>query len=274
MKRPIGVIDSGVGGLTVAKEIMLLLPEENIIYLGDNARCPYGSRTEQEIVEFTSEIVNYLLLQNIKALVIACNTITAYALQILQKKLSIPVLGVIRPGARTAIGETRTKHIGVIGTEATIRSKAYENELLVMDAHVKSTNVACPLFVPLVESGYFQEDKVDSIVQSSLQEIRSDKNIDTLILGCTHFPLLEDSIHRVLGKSIKLISPSKETARDLKLVLTETNLLNNQEKLARYTFITTGGLKNFKFLMDKILPSPLLENRQINIEQLSLTNIK
>lgn len=274
MKRPIGVIDSGVGGLTVAKEIMLLLPEENIIYLGDNARCPYGSRTEQEIVEFTSEIVNYLLLQNIKALVIACNTITAYALQILQKKLSIPVLGVIRPGARTAIGETRTKHIGVIGTEATIRSKAYENELLVMDAHVKSTNVACPLFVPLVESGYFQEDKVDSIVQSSLQEIRSDKNIDTLILGCTHFPLLEDSIHRVLGKSIKLISPSKETARDLKLVLTETNLLNDQEKLARYTFITTGGLKNFKFLMDKILPSPLLENRQINIEQLSLTNIK
>lgn len=274
MKRPIGVIDSGVGGLTVAKEIMLLLPGENIIYLGDNARCPYGSRTEQEIVEFTLEIVNYLLVQNIKALVIACNTITAYALQILRKKLSIPVLGVIQPGARTALSETKTNHLGVIGTEATIRSKAYENALLAMDARVKSTNLACPQFVPLVESGDFQGDEVDSIVQSSLQEIRSDKNIDTLILACTHFPLLEESIHRVLGKSIKLISPSKETARDLKLVLTETNLLNDQEELVNYTFLTTGELEKFKFLLDKILPSEILGNRQINIEQLSLTHIK
>lgn len=273
MKRAIGVIDSGVGGLTVAKEIIKLLPKENLLYFGDTARVPYGDRSKEEIIQFTLEIVDYLVLQNIKALVIACNTITAYALDLLKEKLSIPVIGVIQPGARTAFRKTSSKHIAVIGTEATINSKAYEKSLLKIDSNIETTSVACPLFVPYVEKGIFAGEEIDAVVQSSLTEIVNKPSIDSLVLACTHFPLLENSIQRAVGDSITLISPSVETARDLKLVLTETDLLNKETASPHYTFITTGKLKNFKDLIEKIMLDVIDINNKVKIKKLGLMNI-
>lgn len=273
MRRPIGVIDSGVGGLTVAKEIMNLLPKENLIYFGDTARVPYGPRSEQEIIQFTLEIVDYLLLQNIKALVIACNTITAYTINLLREKLSIPVIGVIKAGARTALRETKSKHIAVIATEATIQSQAYEKHLSAADQEVKTRGLACPLFVPYVEKGIFDGEEIEAVVRTSLTEIKDSPTIDSIILGCTHFPLLEKTIQKTVGDSIKLISPSKETARDLKLVLRERELLNRQKGHPNYSLITTGDLKSFKNLIEKILPNLRTSHKKVKVQRLSLMNI-
>lgn len=270
----IGIIDSGVGGLTVATEVIQQLPNEHIIYLGDNARCPYGSRTKKEIIEYTFEIVDYLLHQNIKALVIACNTMTAYTLDLLKEKLSIPVIGVIQPGARAAVKQNNSQTIGVIGTEATISSNAYPETLHTLNPEIKVISAACPLFVPYVERGIFEGDLIDEIVSSSLIDIKNKSDLDTLILGCTHFPLLKKSIQKVLGNTVKIISPSQETAQDLKAILREKGKLLTEKKTPTYTFYTTGELKNFEKLIKLIFPEKLFKSRHIYIEHLSLVNIK
>lgn len=265
MRNPIGIIDSGVGGLTVAKEVMRQLPNESIVYLGDGARCPYGPRPVHEVKKFTWELTNYVLKFDIKMLIIACNTATAVVLEDLKKELPIPVLGVIHPGARAAIKNSRKYHIGVIGTEGTISSKAYEYALKTIRSNVQVNGIACPKFVPLVESGVLQGPIAERIVHESLYPLKK-TNIDTLILGCTHYPLLEPLIKSELGESIKIISSGEETAREASAILDHLKLLNVDNSHVNHHFYTTGS----KILFEKIAKS-WLPCKELNIETISIS---
>lgn len=253
MDQAIGVIDSGVGGLTVVKELMRQLPKEKLIYLGDTKRCPYGPRVDQEIIKFTWEMVDFLLNKNIKALVVACNTATAFTLPQLQNELNIPVIGVIQPGARAAIKATRNKNIGVIGTEGTIRSKAYVNALHDINSEIHVNSRACPLFVPIVEQGIFTGKQVEDVVKQSLEPIKQNNDIDTLILGCTHYPLIKDTIQKVIGKQVTLVSSSEETAREVSAILEMKHLLYKGNRTVKHNFYTTGNLEFFSKMSNAII---------------------
>lgn len=246
MERPIGVIDSGVGGLTVAQELMRQLPNEQLIYLGDTLRCPYGSRTKDEIIQFTWEMVHFLLEKDIKMLVIACNTATAYTLKSLQQQLPIPVIGVIKPGARAAIKATKNNVVGVIGTEATVSSKAYETALKQIKPEITVESLACPLFVPMVEKGVLSGKEAEQVVKYSLKSLIKNNRMDTLVLGCTHYPLLKETIQLVIGDDLTIISSSDETARETSTILEVHNLLATRPRQDDHIFYTTGELEIFK----------------------------
>ncbi|RLL47938.1 glutamate racemase [Oceanobacillus piezotolerans] len=268
MNRAIGVIDSGVGGLTVAHELMRQLPKEKLIYLGDTARCPYGPRTEQEVKQFTWEMVSYLLEKNIKMLVIACNTATAFTLKDLQERLDIPVIGVIKPGARAAIKFTRNDQVGVIGTEGTIRSKAYSNALRKIKAKLQVYPLACPLFVPMVEKGILSGSHAKEVVEETLQPLIGN-GMDTLILGCTHYPLLKDTIQEVVGDGVTVISSSEETARETSTILEVHDLLYNGDRNPTHQFYATGELKTFKKIANSIFKEG--NDSFYEIEKVSIT---
>jgi len=256
LERPIGVIDSGVGGLTVAKEMMRQLPKERIIYLGDTARCPYGPRPEEEIRQFTWEMTNYLLQYDIKMLVIACNTATAVVLEEIRAKLPIPVIGVVHPGARAALKVTKNEHIGVIGTVGTVKSGAYEKALKSINSQVQVESLACPKFVPLVESGVFDGAEAKQIVAESLEPLKS-SDIDVLILGCTHYPLLSPLIHEYMGKKVKLICSGDETAREVSAILHHSGLLNTGERRDDHLFLTTGPKELFQKIASQWFGKPV-----------------
>ena len=245
MKQPIGIIDSGVGGLTVAKEVMRQLPYEQVIYLGDNARCPYGPRTKEEVKKFTWEITNFLLDKNIKMLIIACNTATAAAMEDIKEKLSIPVLGVIQPGARAAIKHSTNLKIGVLGTEGTVKSRAYTEALKMINEQVSVTSLACPKFVPIVESGQYNSSVAKKVVAETLRPLKN-KGLDTIILGCTHYPLLEQVISSTVGKKVKVISSGDETAREASALLEYHSLLNTSKEKPTHQFYTTGSKDIFQ----------------------------
>ncbi|AXI09616.1 glutamate racemase [Oceanobacillus sp. 143] len=252
MNQAIGVIDSGVGGLTVAHELMRQLPKEKLIYLGDTARCPYGPRSKEEVQQFTWEMVEFLLSKNIKMLVIACNTATAFTLKDLQEKLDIPVIGVIQPGARAAIKVTNNTHIGVIGTEGTIKSKAYKEALQKINEGIHVYPLACPLFVPLVEKGITAGPEAQEVVAKSLASMKQFKQMDTLILGCTHYPLLKDTIQHVIGEQVTIISSSEETARETSTILDVHYLLNKEDQIPVHQIYTTGELAMFNKIAKSI----------------------
>ncbi|MEH7354298.1 glutamate racemase [Neobacillus drentensis] len=256
MKQSIGVIDSGVGGLTVAKEIMRQLPNEKIIYLGDTARCPYGPRTRQEVKRFTWEMTTFLLEKNIKMLVIACNTATAAALDEIRKELSIPVLGVINPGARAAIKRTKNYRVGIIGTIGTVKSGAYEKALKSLNSRLFVTSHACPKFVPLVESGEYSGPIAEKIVDEALKPLL-DHNLDTLILGCTHYPLLEPLIKNLMGEAVKVISSGDETAREISAILQYNGQLDTCETEPEHEFYTTGSKRLFSKIASQWMGIPI-----------------
>src|SRR5213079_1289741 len=191
--RPIGVFDSGIGGLTVVKALRDLLPNENIFYLGDTARVPYGPKSPETVQRYGMELAEMLMRKNAKVLVVACNTVSSVALPLLIKKFSVPVIGVIEPGARAALQATRNQHIGVSGTRATIRSGAYEKTLRAADNNGRVSSRACPLLVPLIEEGLLDDDVTDRMIVRYLEPLLAARN-DTLVLGCTHYPLLPDAI--------------------------------------------------------------------------------
>src|SRR5216117_4020787 len=211
-QRPIGVFDSGIGGLTVVKALRDLLPNENIVYLGDTARVPYGAKSPETVQRYAVELAGILTQKNAKALVVACNTVSSVALPLLTKKFSVPVIGVIEPGARAALQATRNRHIGVIGTRATIRSGAYERALRAADNNVRVSSRACPLLVPLIEEGLLDDDVTDQMSMRYLEPILAD-GIDTLVLGCTHYPLLTDAIGRMLKRQVMLVDSAQNCAR-------------------------------------------------------------
>jgi len=237
-EQAIGILDSGVGGLTVAREVMRQLPRETILYVGDTLRCPYGPRSAEEVRRFTMEIIRFLQKFPLKAILIACNTATAVALKDVRDVLSIPVLGVIEPGARAAIKVTQTHRIGVIGTQGTIHSRAYEKALRRIHPQLTVYSLACPPFVPLVESGDRSSPFAEKVVEETLKPLKG-TNIDTLILGCTHYPLLYDPISKVMGNEVSIISSAEETAAELSTILQHQNLLSTNEH-PEHRFYTTG----------------------------------
>lgn len=249
---PIGVIDSGVGGLTVAKEIMRLLPNEKVLYIGDNARCPYGPRSQSEVRKYTWQMARALMNKNIKLLVIACNTATAAALDSLQKKLPIPVIGVIFPGARAAMKVSVTKEIAVLGTEGTVRSGAYENALKSLMSSCHVVQLACPKFVPLVESDEYEGDFARRMVQETLGQLDS-KSFDTAILGCTHYPLLQSFIEEKFGPSVTVLSSASETAKDVENHLRFQRMLADTKRLPVHEFYTSGSTAIFRTIIEKWL---------------------
>lgn len=242
--RPIGVFDSGIGGLSVAAAIAEALPSEQIYYFGDTARCPYGDRTPTEVAQFSTQVFEFLRLLDIKLFVIACNTATAVALTMLRDRAEeMPVLGVIEPGARAAVRNTAAHRIGVIGTAVTVGSGAYANEIRRHDASAQVQSVACPAFVPLVEAGELDGDHVERVVQSSLSDLVQGC-VDTLILGCTHYPLLAAPIQRAMGDKVRLISSAAETAAEVAGVLKHRGLLRVPDRvLTRPThrYFATGS---------------------------------
>jgi len=244
LKQPIGIIDSGVGGLTVVKEVMRQLPNETIYYVGDTARCPYGPRPVEEVKAFTWEMTNFLLKHNIKMLVIACNTATAVVLDEIRSIVKIPVLGVIYPGARAALKVTKDFKIGVLGTIGTIKSGAYEKALRSINRRVQVTSLACPKFVPLVESGEYYGPLAERIVFESLEPIKN-AEMDVLILGCTHYPLLQKLIKKAMGEHIQIISSGEETAREVSTILYFHDIFTDACTPPKHKFFTTGSDKIF-----------------------------
>ncbi|WP_163537940.1 glutamate racemase [Gracilibacillus sp. YIM 98692] len=253
MDKPIGVIDSGVGGLTVASELMRQLPKESFIYVGDTERCPYGPRPKTEVMQYTGEMVRFLLAEDIKMLVIACNTATAYTLRELRQELDIPVVGVIQPGARAAITNTRTSEVGVIGTEGTITSKAYTKTLKLINEEIIVHDLACPRFVPLVEKGRVTGSEAYDAIYETLEPLKRIREMDTLILGCTHYPMIMDLIQEVMGSSITIISSGEETAREVSTILSYKKKLYRGDKQPNYQFYTTGDANIFKQIASRWL---------------------
>jgi len=266
---PIGVFDSGVGGLTVVREIMRQIPNEKIIYFGDTARVPYGSKSKDTVTRFSRQIVRFLQTHNVKTIVIACNTASAYALEDLEREIDIPVIGVVKPGAKVASEVTRNGKIGVIATEATIGSKIYSQYITEINKDVTIFGKACPLFVPLVEEGLWQDPVTDEIARRYLAEL-IDIDIDTLILGCTHYPLIRSTVAKIMGEDVTLVNPAYETARELKELLKEKGLLNEKQPALgenQYRFFVSEGAEKFKRFANSIIKYGILSAKTINIEE-------
>jgi glutamate racemase len=242
--RPIGVFDSGIGGLTVVSALRALLPNESIFYLGDTARLPYGGKSETTVQRYSLEIATMLLEEKAKTVVVACNTASALALALLEKSLPVTVTGVILPGARAAIGRTRTGHVGVIGTRATIKSGAYERALRALNPDVRVTTRACPLLVPLIEEGWLQSTITDEIIMQYLGPL-VEEGIDTLVLGCTHYPLLRDAIARLLGEGITLVDSAENCAGAVRELLLRENLCAPETNGGKLQVALTDPPDNF-----------------------------
>ena len=265
---PIGVFDSGVGGLTVAREIMRNLPNEDIVYFGDTARVPYGSKSKDNIIRYSRQIINFLKTKGVKAIVIACNTASALALEEMKKEFDLPIIGVVEPGARAALAVTKTQKVGVIGTEATVRSSMYEKIIQAAKPEAEVVAKACPLFVPLVEEGFKKHPVTEQIIDYYLASFK-ETDIDALILGCTHYPLLRSKIREYVGEKIELINPAYETAMDLKHLLKELDMENPDIKgdHGSYSFYVSDAADKFKQFANSILPYDIETTRQINIEE-------
>lgn len=267
--RPIGVFDSGVGGLTVAREIMRQLPNERIVYFGDTARVPYGSKSRETITKYSRQIVRFLQTQEVKAIVVACNSASAYALDVLEQEVDIPIIGVIKPGAKTAIKATENGKIGVIATEATIGSGIYSRYIKENDVRAIVLGKACPLFVPLVEEGLWEDPVTDEIARRYLTEL-IDVGIDTLILGCTHYPMIRSTIGRIMGDGVTLVNPAYETARELKELLREQGLESGHRPelgTELYRFFVSDAADKFQKFANSILTYGILSAKLINIDE-------
>ncbi len=265
---PIGVFDSGVGGLTVAREIMRQIPNEKIVYFGDTARVPYGSKSRDTVTRYSRQIVRFLQAQRVKAIVVACNTASAYALDELEREIDIPILGVVKPGAKVAAESTGNGKIGVIGTEGTINSRIYATYIKQIDEGIEVIGKACPLLVPLVEEGLLKDPVTDEIAMRYLSELK-DLDIDTLILGCTHYPLIRSTIGRIMGERVTLVNPAYETARELKELLKAEGLLNQKEMGLgenKYRFFVSDSAEKFKQFATSILKYGILSAKIVNIE--------
>lgn len=250
---PIGIFDSGLGGLTVMKAVMKVLPKEDIVYFGDTARVPYGTKSPASITKFSVQNARVLLDQGVKAIVVACNSSSSYAMDVLRKNFSVPIIGVIEPGVRKALAMTRNGRLGVVATQATVSSHAYRRQMLQIRKDADVFEQACPLFVPLVEEGWTAKDVTARIAQEYLKGLKT-KKIDTLILGCTHYPLLKGVLRRVMGKSVRLVDSACEVAVGLKRLLQEQGLMaQSRRRNPRYDFFVSDEPQHFQKLARRFL---------------------
>ncbi|UCE64970.1 MAG: glutamate racemase [Candidatus Zixiibacteriota bacterium] len=250
--KAIGIFDSGIGGLTVVAEIIKQLPNENVIYFGDTGRYPYGPRSREIIRKFSKQNVNFLLEKGVKFIIIACNTASAFALEYVRKMYTVPMIGVVKPGSEAAARLTGNGRIGVIGTEGTIVSSSYQKELKKLNGSLKISAKPCPLFVSLAEEGYIDKPAARLIARDYLSEIKQ-KKIDTLVLGCTHYPLLKKVIGNVMGGKVTLVDSAEQTASAVKDTLTRLELDNPSKKTGEKRFYVSDSPEKFKRLGERFL---------------------
>ena len=243
--RAIGVFDSGLGGLTVVKELMRQLPSEDIVYYGDTARVPYGTKSEESIIRFSMENTEVLMRHKVKMVVVACNSSSSYALGALRKNFRVPIIGVIHPSAKKAVSLTKNKRVGVIATSATVASREYVRTIKSYHKGVGVFAKACPLFVPLAEEGWFRKPVTVEVAREYLAPLKK-KEIDVLILGCTHYPLLKGAIRKAIGGKVALIDSAKEVANDVKVLLTASGKRNVSKKKPRYRFLISDRPQRFQ----------------------------
>jgi glutamate racemase len=236
--RPIGVFDSGVGGLTVVSQLQKILPEEDIVYFGDTARVPYGTKSKETVTKFSVENVEFLMEKNVKLVVVACNTASSLALEFLKRCFRVPIVGVIEPGAKGAAHSTRNNRVGVMGTNATVASGAYERAIKKINPRIAVYARSCSLFVPLVEEGWLNKQVTRDVALEYLAPFRARK-VDTLILGCTHYPLLKDVIQDIVGSKVFLVDSAKEVAKEARDILDASGLLNARGRLGKHSFFVS-----------------------------------
>ena len=266
---PIGVFDSGVGGLTVAREIMRQIPDERIVYFGDTARVPYGSKSPNTIIRYSRQIIRFLRTKNVKAIVVACNTASAFALETIKPELDIPIIGVVKPGAKVAAQTTQNGKIGVIGTEGTIRSEIYTKTIHRENKDAQVMGRACPLFVPLVEEGWIKDPVTVAVAERYLQPFK-ESDIDTLILGCTHYPLLRSTVREIMGEGVNLVNPAYETAVELRRLLSEQGIANDgktKDGEEKYQIYVSDAAEKFMQFANSILPYDIEQTQLIPIEE-------
>ena len=262
---PIGIFDSGIGGLTVLKEICKKLPYESTVYLGDTARVPYGIRSPETVTRYSFENTRFLFSKEVKMIVVACNTASSVSLESIKNSVPVPVVGVIEPGAKAAVAATGNKKIGIIGTEATIKSNSYARAIKNIDDSIEVFGIACPLFVPLVEEGWTKGKIAEMIAQEYLKEMKR-KGIDTLVLGCTHYPLLKGVLSAFMGASINLIDSAIETARETEIILGDLSLLNTSGDNMRREFYVTDSPEKFKTVGERFLGEDIQHIKKIELE--------
>jgi glutamate racemase len=255
-RAPIGVFDSGIGGLTVAREIMRQLPTESIVYFGDTARVPYGPKSPDTVRRYSREITDFLCHQGVKSVVVACNTATAHALPMLREQYRVPIIGVVEPGARAAVAATRNRGIGVIGTLGTVNSGAYERAIRALSPDARVVARACPLFVPLVEEGWLDTEPTRLIAEEYLHPLVQAR-VDTVVLGCTHYPLLKPLIGRVVGHGVRLIDSAEQTAAETARVLAERDLCAPGDNAPEYRFVASDAPLQFRTLAERFLGAPI-----------------
>ncbi len=243
--KAIGIFDSGIGGLTVFKALEEALPDEHLVYLGDTARVPYGNKSRETITKYSIENSHFLVQTGVKAIVVACNTASALALDELQKKFSIPMIGVIEPGVKAALAATQSGEVGIVGTESTISSAAYTKAIQKINPDIRTWGVACPLFVPLVEEGWIENEVTELVVQKYLSPFFKTP-IDSLILGCTHYPLLKKVISKIIGEKVKLVDSAAETAQAVKRLLKDKKMERTDPADRSITFFVTDSPQRFK----------------------------
>ncbi|HEY9062210.1 MAG TPA: glutamate racemase [Pseudobacteroides sp.] len=264
--RPIGVFDSGLGGLTVLKELKRLIPTESVVYFGDSGRAPYGTKSTDTIIKYTFQDIRFLLNQDIKMIVIACNTASACSLKLVKDSFDIPVIEVTEPGAITAVNETKNKKIGVIGTVATISSGVYERAIYRLDSSIEIVQKACPLFVPLVEEGWWENDIAYRIAQEYLEPMKKE-GIDTLVMGCTHYPMLYNTISKVMGDDVKLVSSALEVTKVVRNILGEMDIMRDERISPVYRYYTSDSVEKFESLGSAILESEIHSAEKVDIEK-------
>jgi glutamate racemase len=270
INKPIGIFDSGLGGLTVFEEITKLLPNESIIYVGDTARVPYGTKSKSVVIKFSLQIIRFLIKKNVKMIIVACNTASSYALDECKKIFSVPIIGVIDSGIKCALLKTKNKKIGVIGTEATIKSQIYPKLIKQKDKSIKIYSQACPLFVPIIEEGWFDisHRKIINLVAEEYLSPLKKFRIDTLILGCTHYPIIRDIIYDIMGKNVEIISSAKTVAKETKYILEQKKLITTSIANPRYTFYVTDDSNKFislakRFIIGKNVILPTKNNTKV-----------
>ena len=266
---PIGVFDSGLGGLTVVREIMRNLPNERVVYFGDTARVPYGNNSKQTVIRYARQIVNFLRTQEVKAIVVACNTASALAMGALEETVDLSILGVVKPGADMAAAATKNKRVGVIATESTIRSGLYPELLESLDSEIRVFGKACPLLVPLVEEGWTKDPVTEEIARRYLGDLLG-QGIDTLIMGCTHYPLLRGMLQKIAGEDVTLINPAYETALALDRLLAEKEMRREASTDAedgnKYRFYASDTVEKFNAFANLILPYDIETTELVYIE--------
>lgn len=261
---PIGIFDSGVGGLTVMAEVIKAMPDEEIIYFGDLARTPYGSKSKETVIKFSCEIVQFLISQGVKAIVVACNTATASAIEELRQRFPLPVIGVILPGAQKAAGITQVKRVGVIATRSTVATGAYVRAIQSCNPQIHVISQPCPLFVPLVEEGWLTHSVTRKIAEEYLSPLKDNK-IDTLILGCTHYPFLRSIIQDIMGNEVTLINSAEETAMATKGILSDAGLLCTKRQDKKYRFYISDEGVQFVELGEKFLGEKIRIITQVDL---------